>query len=162
MFSFARKNGKTKLETAAFENRIDQISKAEIIEIDQVIGHEVETLVNATADILDARFGRFMSTGSYRPHPSDKAIYVMIDGQIVSLLLWALYDNDVWIGMAWTRDGHTRRGYYKLLYNRLKEIAKANGYNSISCGVSFGNQVSRSVHESIGMTPFSVQYTEVI
>lgn len=175
MISFARKNGKTRLQDRIFRRKIEQlspppttipdatgyaVSEPEILETDQVLDHEVQTLLNESADRLDEKYGKCMSQGSYRPLPGDKALYIVQDEQIVSILLWTTFGADVWIGMAWTREEYRRLGYYKLLYDRLKEIAKGRGYLSISCGVNERNRLSRQVHESIGMRAFSIQYTQ--
>jgi GNAT superfamily N-acetyltransferase len=74
------------------------------------------------------------------------------DGQVVGILVYQNMDQigDMWINLVWVRKDQRRKGIYKLLYQRLKLIAKEKTAISISGGICPTNLSASKAARSVG------------
>lgn len=120
------------------------------------------TLAHQAADKIEAAYPSSSTADTYRASATDRALYVEHNGDVVSFIVWIPFYGDAWIGMVWTHPDHREQGLYRALYERLQIAAIELGLTGIACGVAGDNEVSKAVHESLGMIPTSITYSKAL
>ncbi len=88
-------------------------------------------------------------------------LVAVVDGEVAGLAYAGAYNPRE--AYAWTaestiylRPGLSRRGVGKALYGRLFELMDAQGFVSVTAGVSLPNEASVGIHQFFGFRPAGV------
>jgi RimJ/RimL family protein N-acetyltransferase len=134
--------------------------------LQDVKGHKIKPLAISVCEEIDASYSECGE--GFKAADGNQALYIKDrSGEIVSFIVWTLWtlepeEKTAWIGTAWTRADHRGNGLYRELYGALKIVAKEHGMPSIGAGVYARNTASRAAHESFGMVPTVLYYTQVL
>lgn len=95
----------------------------------------------------------------FRATPSDRALYIMHEGMVVSLLIWREWEVEdcTWLGLAWTMPNFRGQGLYRSLVTALTAKTKQLGRSQIYCAVLTNNKRSMATHQSVGMQTATFQ-----
>jgi GNAT superfamily N-acetyltransferase len=89
-----------------------------------------------------------------------EGIWIATEGdEVLGLAIAALFEEQggVWIDFVATRESARRRGVATLLIAELEQVARANGFESLSLSVRHGNDSAAELYRRLGFRPAARQ-----
>ncbi|WP_028732080.1 GNAT family N-acetyltransferase [Rhizobium leguminosarum] len=121
-------------------------------------GEIVRKLYEVRLALPDVGFSSFHSADGV--HYSHAAVVARIQGKIVGIISYDTleYNQSIFIYTGWVDPEHRRKGIYRQLIGKLKEIAAEKNVVRITGSTAFNNNDMQAVMTKLGRRPVAIVY----
>ncbi|NTG07248.1 GNAT family N-acetyltransferase [Rhizobium rhizogenes] len=121
-------------------------------------GEIVRKLYEVKLTLPDIRYSSFHNADGV--HYSHAAIVARLNGEIIGIISYdhIEYNQSIFIYSGWVDPAHRRKGIYRQLFGKLREIAVEKGVLRIQGATAYTNTDMQDVIEKLGRRPVAIFY----